>query len=257
MKVSLSFDVEPDLHSDGFIGITEGLGKISRILDKHNVKATFFTTCDCIEKYPKIFQQLKSQGHEIASHGYRHVRFDDLTMVEKEESIRKSIEVFNKYLKQHPKGFRAAQHSIDEHTAKLLSKYNFKYDSSKTPLNSLQLLFFPKRLKNNLINFFSNPRKHKIHSLYEIPTSSLGLPFVSIIPRTFPKFLQKIYMNTLPFIYREAVFYAHSWDFIEIPQSKIDRNFPHTRVIENLDFMIDYLKNNKNHEFFKMEELVN
>ncbi|MBS3091797.1 polysaccharide deacetylase family protein [Candidatus Pacearchaeota archaeon] len=255
MRISLSFDVEPDLHSGEFIGITEGIPRILSILDKHKVKATFFTTSDCIENYPKIFQNLKKNGHEIASHGYRHVRFDDLNLEQKEESIKKSIHVFKKYLNQHPMGFRAAQHSVDINTSKILSHHGFKYDSSKTPLNLLQVAFFPKRIKSNLLNFCSNPRKHKSHNLIEIPTSSLGLPFVSILPRVFPKSAQKIYFKLLELIYKDAVFYAHSWDFISLPRSKIDRNFPHNRVIENFDFMVGYLK--KKHDFVKMNELIN
>jgi peptidoglycan/xylan/chitin deacetylase (PgdA/CDA1 family) len=255
MKISMSFDVEPDLHTGEFKGITHGLLNLVQILDKHYIKATFFTTADCIEKYPQIFRKLKLNGHEIASHGYRHHRFDNLSINEKENSIKKTIEVFNKYLGENPRGFRAPQHSIDKDTLKLLSNYSFKYDSSKTPFNILQIIFFPNKIRSNLINFFSNPKKHKVGNIYEIPTTAVLIPFVSIIPRVFPKVFIKIYLNFLKLFFDEMIFYAHSWDFIELPKSRIDRHFSYKRLIKNIDFIIELLA--REDRFVKMEDLIN
>jgi len=254
MTISLSFDVEPDLHSGEFRSISEGLPLIANILRKNNVKATFFTTCDCIEEYPEIFKQIQREGHEIALHGYRHSRFDDLSTQEREESIKKSLEVFRKYLNEVPRGFRAPQHSINKETLELLRKYNIKYDSSKTPLNLLQVLFFPKRIKSNLNNFFSTPYKHKINGIQEIPTTSFVVPFVSLIPRVLPRWMQKAYMMFVNNTFDNLVFYAHSWDFISVPESKIDRKFSHKRVVNNFDFIIRYMK--RKNQFVKMEELL-
>lgn len=41
-------------------------------LKAHNVKATFFCLGEHIEKYPKIFEQIKKDGHTIGNHGYKH-----------------------------------------------------------------------------------------------------------------------------------------------------------------------------------------
>ncbi len=254
MSISISFDVEPDLHSEKFLSITEGIPVISKILKKHNVKATFFTTCDCIENYPQIFKELENQGHEIALHGYRHTRFDDLSTEERDLSIKKSIVVFKKYLKGNPRGFRAPQHSINGPTFKVLEKYDIKYDSSKTPLNLMQIILFPKRIKMNLFNFFSRPYKYKIGKVYEIPTTSFFLPFVSIIIRVFPRWMQKGYMTFIRVLFKDKIFYAHSWDFIKIPRSRIDNAYPHIKVINNFDFMIGYLK--RTEKFVKMEEMI-
>lgn len=255
MKTAVSFDVEPDLHTGKFLSITEVLPRIKAILDENNVKGTFFTTCDCIENYPDIFRILLAEGHEIALHGYRHSRFDDLTIQERDDSIRKSIEVFRRYLGIKPKGFRAPQHSINKQTLAVLDKYGLEYDSSKTPLNFLQVLLFPMRLKSNITNFFSIPTQHRIGRMYEIPTSSLVIPFVSLLPRVFPKIIQKAYIKLISSFYKDLVFYAHSWDFIKLPESRIDRKYPHTRVIENLDFIIKYLK--RTHHIVPIERWIN
>jgi len=254
-KIVLSFDTEPDLHSGKYLGITEGLAEIKKILDNNNIKATFFVTCDCIEKYPKIFEDIIKQGHEIALHGYRHERFDSISRVEKEEQIKKSILCFKKHLGINPKGFRAPQHSIDKETLNLLEKYNFKYDSSYHPLNFLQLIFFPTKIKLWSRLFFSPIQKYKIRkNLYELPPSSLFIPAASLIFRVFPLFLIKIYFNILKIFNQNIIVYFHSWDFIKIPKSRLDRRFPHTRVISNLDYLIKIIKNKG--AFVRAEDLI-
>ena len=252
--IAITVDTEADLNSGNYKGIYEGLEALRKILDKYNIKVTFFVTCDCIEKYPKIFQRLQKEDHEIALHGYRHVRFDKLSYKEKEEQIKKAIEVFVRYLKNKPKGFRAPQHSIDDETLNLLAKYGFKYDSSYTPLNLLQLFFFPGRFLSWLRLFFSQTKTYRIRgNLYEIPCSAIIIPFVSLALRVFPKPLLRFYLDILKVFNKEIVFYAHSWDFIELSNSRIDRAFSYKRVIEHLIYLINCSDTNK---FVKMEEII-
>jgi len=253
--IVITIDTEPDLHGSDYKGIYQGIPLLLKILDKYEIKATFFVTCDCIENYPKIFQNLQKQGHEIALHGYRHIRFDDLTYNEKEQEIQKSLAVFKKYLRIKPKGFRAPQHSIDSDTLNLLTKYDFKYDSSQTPLNALQFLFFPRKFPLNFKSFFSKPYKHYSKGLLEIPSTAFFIPFVSLVFRAFPKNLQKIYFFILRLFFNEFLFYAHSWDFIELPNSRLDRKFPHTKFIKNLDNFISQRKK-QGHKFLKVEDLL-
>ena len=60
-KVVITFDVEPDLHTNRYDSVLE-LPNLSKLLAKYNCKGVFFVTCDCIEKYPQIFKNLKEQG---------------------------------------------------------------------------------------------------------------------------------------------------------------------------------------------------
>lgn len=254
-QISITFDVEPDIHTEGYKGITSGISEIISILDRQKIKATFFTTCDCIEKYPRIFNDLKKQGHEIAFHGYRHIRFDELSLQEKKEQIEKSVKIFKTILKENPRGFRAPQHSIDNSTLRILNQNSFLYDSSYTPFNFLQLVFFPKKFKLGIKGFFSPRRTYKIlKEIYEIPVSSFLIPFVSLPLRIFPWKILKIYLWFLRKTNTNLVFYAHSWDFIELPKSKIDRMFNHKKLIKNMKRMIDYLS--EKNKFVKMEELI-
>jgi len=238
-KIIFTIDVEPDLHTLKYRGIEQGLVVAEELFDKYNIKPVLFVTGDCIKKYPSTFKRLYRKGWEISSHGYTHRRFDEMSKHEKEKEIKKIIVVFKKYLGIKPKGFRAPQHSIDKETLNLLEKYGFKYDSSITPLNLLQLLFFPSKFLSWLKTFFSPLNPYKIRKdLVEIPTSALLLPFVSLIVRIFPPIFLKVYIFLIKLFYKNPVFYCHSWDFIELPHSKIEKLFPYTKLIKNLEYVL-------------------
>lgn len=255
MNILLTFDVEKDLHSNGFESLNMGIPRLLKILDKHNIKVTFFVSAKLIEGFPDYFRNLRKQGHEIELHGYDHERFDELSIKEKEVMIKKSIEIYKKVLKENPLGFRAPQMSINNETLKLLKKYNFLYDSSYMPLDIYQLIFFPKKIKLWSENFLK-PRK--IYTLdkdfYEAPVSSCIIPFASMTLRFLAPIFLKIYLKLLKFVNKNPTFIAHSWDFIEIPQSRVDRIFSHNKFMKRLELAIQILS--KNGKFITIKQLV-
>ena len=256
MAISLTIDTEKDLHSDTYDSLKYGIPKALKIADKYNIKLTFFVPANLLEKFPDYFKDLKKKGHEIALHGLEHERFDDLHFKEKEERIIKAILIYKKIFNEEPKGFRAPQHSIDDETLDILNKNKFLYDSSYTPFNILQLVFFPKKIKLWFKGFFM-PRKtfYIRKNLYEVPLSGFIIPFVSLPLRAFPKPMLKAFLLILRLTNKDMVFYAHSWDFIKLPKSKIDKAFSHKKLTENLEVTIKYLKNKD--KFLTMEQLAN
>lgn len=44
------------------------------ILDKYNIKATFFMVGDNVRKYPEVFFQVLEKGHRIGNHTFNHIR---------------------------------------------------------------------------------------------------------------------------------------------------------------------------------------
>ena len=50
------------------------------VLDKYNIKATFFLVGDNVRKHPKEFEMLKARGHRLGNHTFNHIRgFEWLT----------------------------------------------------------------------------------------------------------------------------------------------------------------------------------
>jgi peptidoglycan-N-acetylglucosamine deacetylase len=64
-KIALTFDDGPGLESEQFLPL----------LDKYQVKATFFMLAEQAKLRPKIARQIADKGHEIGSHTYNHVNY--------------------------------------------------------------------------------------------------------------------------------------------------------------------------------------
>ena len=64
---------QPVLHLTFDDGPCEDTPYLLDVLAKSDLKATFFCLGQQIEKYPKIFEQIKEEGHSIGNHGYAHL----------------------------------------------------------------------------------------------------------------------------------------------------------------------------------------
>ncbi len=42
------------------------------LLDKYNIKATFFCVGDNVRKYPEVYQQVLDRGHHVGNHTFHH-----------------------------------------------------------------------------------------------------------------------------------------------------------------------------------------
>lgn len=139
LLVSISFDVErdPPVANENqitFRGIDE-IPAILRILNKHDVRSTFFVTGRVVERYPEALARIKEDGHEIGVHGgYYHDRvFVSLTKEEQRDMISQTADYIKDSVGISPLGFRAPGHRIDSNTLSTLEELNFLYDSSVVP----------------------------------------------------------------------------------------------------------------------------
>ena len=44
------------------------------LLDKYQIKATFFCVGDNVRKYPHIFEDIKARGHQVGNHTFHHIK---------------------------------------------------------------------------------------------------------------------------------------------------------------------------------------
>lgn len=133
MKLTISVDVERDLGDKrSFKGIDEGLPFILDMLEQFNIKATFFINGEALNYLVKkgFTQRIVNSGHEIASHGYRHIDYRKLpgeTIMYEFEQYKEVLEnTFGKKVY----GYRSPQFRIDINVIKILKKLGFLYDSS-------------------------------------------------------------------------------------------------------------------------------
>ncbi len=65
----------------------DDIDKILEILDKCNVKVTFFMVGDWIDKYPDHVKKISEAGHEIANHSDKHLHVNSLSYEQNVEEI--------------------------------------------------------------------------------------------------------------------------------------------------------------------------
>ena len=67
----------------------EDTDKILSVLQKNNVKATFFMTGEWVEKYPEDVKKILAAGHDLANHSENHKNMSQLSNKECEEELMK------------------------------------------------------------------------------------------------------------------------------------------------------------------------
>lgn len=63
--------------------------QILDILDKYNVKTTFFMTGGWVESYPDMVKEIYSRGHDLGNHSQNHKQMSKLSVEQQKEEIMK------------------------------------------------------------------------------------------------------------------------------------------------------------------------
>lgn len=141
--VGLSFDFDaetiwfrtmrqpyPGQMSRGEYGARAGIPRILSLLDKYQLKATFFVPGWTADKYPHLIEQMCAAGHELGHHGYEHEYVVNKGREVELEVLQKGIESLRKITGEIPKGYRSPAGNTGPHTLDLLLEHGFVYDSS-------------------------------------------------------------------------------------------------------------------------------
>lgn len=106
-----------------------GVPLILSLLDRLEIKGTFFTPGKSAEDFPVTVESVSAGGHEIAVHGYTHDPPSSLTREEEESQLKRTIQIFQD-MGVEVSGYRAPLFEISEHTLDLLPKYGIRYSSN-------------------------------------------------------------------------------------------------------------------------------
>jgi polysaccharide deacetylase family protein (PEP-CTERM system associated) len=108
------------------------------LLERHDVKATFFILGWVGEHYPQLVREIHQAGHEIASHGYWHRLIYNQTPEEFRDDIRLSREVLEDIIGERVFIYRAPSFSVTEQSRwalDILVEEGFSIDSSIFPIH--------------------------------------------------------------------------------------------------------------------------
>lgn len=92
--------------------VEANVDRILAMLERQNVKATFFTLGWIAERYPQVVRRIVAGGHELASHGYGHQRASDQSPAEFLEDVRSAKALLEDLGGVAVKGYRAPSFSI-------------------------------------------------------------------------------------------------------------------------------------------------
>jgi polysaccharide deacetylase family protein (PEP-CTERM system associated) len=211
--------------------IERNVERILKIFSDAGAKGTFFTLGWIAERYPDLIRRIVDCGHELASHGYAHLRADQLSHDNFLSDISKAKAILENISGQAVYGYRAPSFSISRKSIwalEAIQSAQYTYSSSIYPI------------RHDLYGIPDAPR-FAFHpfagsAFLEIPISSvraLGLNwpcggggYFRLLPFWLSvSNLKRINRREL----RPCMFYFHPWE-IDPGQPKIPRVSFKTKV---------------------------
>ena len=188
------------------------MGRLLALLARNDAHATFFTLGWIAKRYPQLVREIVAGGHELASHGFGHLRASDQCASEFRRDVRDAKSLLEDITAQPVLGYRAPSFSIgysNPWAFDVLVEEGYRYSSSVYPVQH-DHYGMP-----DAPRFTYAPRP----GLLEIPittTTLLGrnLPaggggFFRLLPYAVSRWaLRRV--NTID--RRPAMFYVHPWE---------------------------------------------
>lgn len=116
--------------SRGQYGPDEGLKRCLDMLERQQLKTTFFVPGYMAEKYPEHVARIAALGHELAYHGYMHEATVDMPAAEEEANMVKSEALLAQYAKAKPVGYRGPLDLLPNCALELMAKRDYLYNST-------------------------------------------------------------------------------------------------------------------------------
>jgi peptidoglycan/xylan/chitin deacetylase (PgdA/CDA1 family) len=151
LAVMLSFDTQADIDAarpgyqttmrrDGSVNFVDqmerqyearaGLARILRILERHEVAATFPTTGMTAEWYPDSIRAIHEGGNEVASHSHTHWLMNHFDADGLRAEVERSTEALEAATGRRPTGWRSPMYSTTGALLDLLIEAGYKWDAS-------------------------------------------------------------------------------------------------------------------------------
>ncbi|MDP5134286.1 MAG: DUF3473 domain-containing protein [Paraglaciecola sp.] len=147
---ALTVDVEDYFHVAAFeknikvsdwdkmpVRVFDNTTRLLDLFDQHDAKATFFLLGWVAERYPDLVKDIHSRGHEVASHGFNHVKATKQSRNEFAKDVRDTKALLEDLTGTAVVGYRAPSFSIDktnEWAFDELHKAGYQYSSSTYPV---------------------------------------------------------------------------------------------------------------------------
>jgi len=242
----MPFEYGKDISFEDQIAISRaGTIAILDMLDKYEVKATFFCTVTFAENIPDLIKRITETGHELASHGYYHSDF-------KPEHLLQSKLKLEELSGKEITGYRMARMMpVDERE---IEKAGYTYNTSINPT------YLPGRYNN-----FNISRTYFIkNNVIQIPASVSPLIRFPLFWLSFHNLPLRLYKTLASWTYKKDKYlniYFHTWEFTDLED--FDRfGFPGyvrkntgTKMVNRMENLISWMKV-KNYTFSTFQKFI-
>lgn len=205
--------------------VSRNVYRILDLLDEYDYekKATFFVLGWVARKTPNMVREIHRRGHEVASHGMRHILYNTgLSRNLLIEDLKDSKALLEDIIGAKVFGFRAPSFSITDDALKMIKSCGYIYDSS---LNSFdrhgrygQLTMPPSKCNGIGVQIDEN--------FFEIPISNYTFQD-QVLPMGGGGYFRLLPFFMFQFFVREIIrrcgvymFYMHPWE-IDPDQPKV------------------------------------
>ncbi|PHQ70397.1 MAG: allantoinase PuuE [Sneathiella sp.] len=109
-------------------GSRAGVWRLLRLFDKFDIPLTIFGVAMALERNPEVTEAFITAGHEICSHGYRWIDYQDVPEAVEREHMRRAIEIITRMTGSRPLGWYTGRTSPN--TRRLVAEEGgFLYDA--------------------------------------------------------------------------------------------------------------------------------
>ncbi|MCB1753332.1 MAG: DUF3473 domain-containing protein [Gammaproteobacteria bacterium] len=193
--------------------IETNVERILQLFADKRIKATFFTLGWMAQRYPQMVKRVVEEGHELASHGWEHIRVVNQTPSQFHDDVTKTKALLEDISGQPIRGYRAASYSIGTENLwahQVLAETGHEYSSSIVPI------------RHDLYGIPDAPRfafRTAEGALLEVPITTVRLGGRNLSCggggwfRLFPYMFSRWAMERVNQLDAEPmVFYFHPWE---------------------------------------------
>lgn len=109
-------------------GARVGVWRVLELFDRMGIPLTVYAVAMAAERHPEVIRAMVQAGHEIASHGYRWINYQDVPVEIERQHIAKAMEILTALAGTRPLGWYTGRTS--PHTRRLVAQYGgFLYDA--------------------------------------------------------------------------------------------------------------------------------
>ena len=224
---AFTVDVEDYFHVSGFAEVVPtsswqersarvevGLNKLLELLDRHQVRGTFFILGWVADHQPALVRRIAELGHELGSHSYAHQLVYRQTVQEFRDDVRRSREVIEQATGQRVTIYRAPSFSIVRDSLwalEVLVEEGFTIDSSIFPIW---------HDRYGIPDAETNPceMRNRAGTIVEFPPTvwELGRLRMPVggggYLRIFPELVTRVGLNAVARAGRPFQIYVHPWE---------------------------------------------